>query len=88
MSGNLNDMLKSDSAKKILGRKDDIAKAASTKDGNAVMESLQKSDIEGAIKRGDTAALKSAIEGVMKTEEGARFLRELGSILGKKNGNG
>lgn len=36
-----------------------------------------------AIENGDTAALKAAMETVLRTEEGKRLFRQLGTILGK-----
>ena len=81
----IKDILKSGEAKKLLENKDEISRAAQSEDGKKVMESLQNADIEGAIKRGDTAAVKSAIESIAKTEAGARFLRSLGAAIGKKS---
>ncbi|MBQ4426889.1 MAG: hypothetical protein IJP67_00475 [Oscillospiraceae bacterium] len=80
----IKDLLKSGEAKKLLENKDELSRAAQSEDGKKVMESLEKADIAGAIKRGDTAAVRSAIESITKTKEGARFLRSLSSAIGKK----
>lgn len=81
----LNDLLKSGEAKELLKNKDEISRAAKSEDGRRVMESLEKADIAGAIKRGDTAAVKSAIESISKTEAGAKFLKSISAAIGKKS---
>lgn len=84
----LNELLKSGEAKELLGKKEELARAANTEDGRKLLESLEKADLAGAIKRGDTKAVRSAVESAMRTKEGERFLRELGAALGKRRGDG
>jgi len=62
-------------------KKDVIKNAANTAYGKSVKEMLQKGGFEQAVQQGDVNALKDSISQVLKTEDGARLLRELSKIM-------
>lgn len=76
-------LLESDEGKKLAGKKNELEKIASGRDGKKVMELLNEGNIESAIKSGDTESIKSALQNAMKTDAGARFMREISRLMGK-----
>ena len=67
---------------KISAKKNQIENLAASADGQKVKAMLeQNGSIEEALSRGDMAAVKSAIVGIMKTESGARLIKNLGDIM-------
>jgi|GEM_PF-3551864 len=64
-------------------KKDAIEDLASSPEGRNVKAMLSRGGFEEAVRRGDTDALKRALAGVLKTEDGARLVRELTDMMGK-----
>ena len=75
--------LSGEDGKKIAGKKGEIERLAASRDGEQVRAQLQRNGFEDAVKKGDTEAMKNAISSVLKTEEGARLMRQLQSMMGK-----
>ena len=69
--------------KKIAGKKGEIERLAASRDGERVKAQLQNRGFEEAVKSGDTEAMKNAISSVLKTEEGARLMRQLQNMMGQ-----
>lgn len=67
---------------KIGANKNKLQKLATSEDGKKVKEMLEKNGpIDEAIASGNMDAIKSAISDVMKTESGARLIKQLGEII-------
>ena len=45
---------------------------------------LEAGGFEDAVRRGDTGALRASLEQVMKTESGARLVKNLKALMDKK----
>lgn len=78
------EFISSDSGKRFAGKKGDIQKLASSSDGQRVKAMLQGGGIENALERGDMDTVKSTLENVLKTDEGARIMSALQNMLGGK----
>ncbi len=76
--------LSGDDGKKIAEKRGDIERLASSPDGERVRAALKKGGFEDAVRRGDTNAVKSAVENILKTDSGARLVESLRSLMGKK----
>ena len=63
--------------------RDKLMKAASGSDGQAVLGMLDADKLQKSLDEGDADAVKSAIEGAMRTEAGQRLFKELSEILKK-----
>lgn len=77
----LDDITKTETGKKINDNKEKITKLAREENGQKVIGMLKSENVEEAIKKGDTEALKTAIERAMKTEEGSRLFLELSKLI-------
>lgn len=76
--------LAGDGGKEISRKKDDLQRLAASADGERVRSLLERGGFEDAVRRGDTLAVKNAVSDIMKTESGARFMRELQALMGRK----
>ena len=78
------DFMSSGDGRKLAGKKDEIERLASSKDGETVRSILQKGGFGDAVKSGDTEAIKKAINNVVNTDAGARLLQQLQKMMGNK----
>lgn len=76
--------LAGEDGKQLSRKKEDLQRLASSPDGNEVRSMLEKGGFEDAVRRGDTGAIKNAVSDIMRTESGARLVRELQALMGKK----
>lgn len=61
-----------------------LAALGASPDGQKVRTLLgDENRLRNAIETGDTAVLKSAMDTVLRSEEGQRLLAQLGTLLGK-----
>lgn len=61
-----------------------LSELSESADGQKVRAMLgDENKLRCAMETGDTAALKSAMETVLRSEEGKRLLEQLGAFLGK-----
>ena len=60
------------------------APTSSSADGESVRSMLEKGGFEDALRRGDAGALKNAVADIMKTDSGARLVRQLQALMGNK----
>ena len=67
--------------KKLAGKKGQLEKLASSRDGQAVKSILRGRNIEEAVKKGDTEAIKSALSEILKTDAGARLASQLQELM-------
>ena len=59
-----------------------LEQLANSPDGRSVKAMLERNgSLEDAVARGDTAALRDALRGILKTGEGQRLARQLGQLL-------
>ncbi|MGM9522352.1 MAG: hypothetical protein ACI3VB_07740 [Oscillospiraceae bacterium] len=84
LKGAAEKFLSTEEGRKLAGRKGDIEELASSKDGEAVKSMLQKGGFEEALQKGDTDAIKNALSGVVKTDAGARLMKQLQQMLDGK----
>lgn len=70
--------------KKLSGKKDEIQRLASSSDGEAVRSILKQDGFADAVHKGDTQAIKEAINNVVNTEAGARLLQQLQKMMDGK----
>ena len=69
---------------RLLGKKDVLGRIAASPDGQRVKAMMeQDGKLAKAMETGDTAALRDAISGILKTEEGARLAAQLGGLMKK-----
>lgn len=62
-----------------------LAALSQSADGQRVRALLgDEAKLTQAIETGDTAALKAAMETVLRSEEGKRLFTQLGAVLGKR----
>ena len=78
------DFMSSGDGRKLAGKKAEIERLASSKDGEAVRSILQKGGFGEAVKNGDADAIRSAINSVVNTDAGARLLQQLQEMMGNK----
>lgn len=76
--------LSGEEGRRVAGKKAEIERIAASKDGERVKAMLEQSGFEDAVKRGDTAALRDALSGVMKTDSGRQLIGQLQALMGKK----
>lgn len=76
--------LAGEDGKKIAGKRSEIERLASSSDGERVKAMLDSAGFEDAVRRGDTKALRDALSGVMKTDSGARLMKNLQELMGRK----
>ena len=62
----------------------DLNAAAESAEGRAVAEMLDDGALRDAAKRGDTAALKSMLAGVLSSPEGKALAARVQKAVGKK----
>lgn len=75
-------LMHSPSGKKLSEKKDDIEKLAASPDAQEVQRLMESSgNMDDALKRGDTEALRTAIQNAMKTEAGQRLARSLSDMF-------
>ncbi len=75
--------LSGEEGRKIAGKRSEIERLASSKDGERVKSMLASGGFEDAVRRGDTKALRNALSDVMKTDSGARLMKSLQDLMGK-----
>lgn len=70
---------------KLASKKGDIKKLADTKDAQEVQKLVEKDSaaITKAMKKGDVASLKGALNNILKTEEGARLVKQINDMMKK-----
>ena len=74
--------LNTEKGKKLMDKKDDIARIAGSADGQRVKSMLEKSgSLDKAINSGDTAAVQAAIKSILSTKEGARLAQQLKDLM-------
>lgn len=72
----------SPSGKKLSENRGEIEKIAGSEEAARLREMLEgRLDINSAVKRGDTEALKSAVMGVMDTKEGKALKERLSELF-------
>ena len=77
-------LLNSQQAQQLLKQKDAIGQIASSGDGQKVKAMMEgNSAVSDALAAGDMNALRSALTGILKTEEGARLAAQLGNLMQK-----
>ncbi len=76
--------LAGEDGQRLSRKKEDLKRLAASADGEKVRSMLEKGGFEDAVRRGDTGALKNAVSDIMKTDSGARLMRELQALMGKK----
>lgn len=76
--------LAGEDGKRLVQKKDDLQRLASSADGEKVRSMLEKGGFEDAVRRGDAGAVKDAVSDIMRTDSGARLMRELQALMGKK----
>ncbi len=76
--------LAGEDGKKIAGKRFEIERLASSRDGEQVKSMLEAGGFEEAVRRGDAGAIRDALSGVMKTESGARLMKNLKELMGRK----
>jgi len=83
MGRSAKDYLNSAAGAKLAGKQAELEKLAESKDGQKVRNMLQNSgvDLAGAIEKGDTSALRLALESILRTEEGGRVVSELTKMM-------
>lgn len=69
--------------KKLAGKRGDIERLAASPDGERVRSALNNSGFDDAVRRGDAAAVTTAVENVLKTDSGARLMASLRAMMGK-----
>lgn len=77
------DLLNSEAGVKLTGKKDEIEKLVSSADGQKIKAMLDGDDgkLMAAVKSGDISALKSKLNDILKTEEGARLAKQLSEMM-------
>lgn len=65
----------------LKNRQSDIQKLAESSDGAKVSSMLNESGAASALERGDTTALKNALENILKTDEGSRLYKQLSDMF-------
>ena len=75
--------MESEDGKRIAGKQEDIRRIAASRDGEDVKTMLRKAGFEEAVRQGDTAALRDAVSRVIRTESGARLLKNLQELMGR-----
>lgn len=76
--------LSGEDGKRIAGKRSEIERLAASSDGERVKAMLQQSGFEDAVRRGDTAALRDALSGVMNTDSGRQLVGKLRELMGRK----
>ena len=76
--------LAGEDGKRLTEKRADIERLASSADGESVRSMLEKGGFEDALRRGDAGALKNAVADIMKTDSGARLVRQLQALMGNK----
>ncbi|MBQ8025630.1 MAG: hypothetical protein IJ259_04330 [Oscillospiraceae bacterium] len=75
-------VLGSDRAEALREKSGSLEQLANSPDGRSVKAMLERNgSLEDAVARGDTAALRDALSGILKTGEGQRLARQLGQLL-------
>lgn len=79
------DLMASSTAEKLASKKGVIQKLAETKDAQKVQKLVEKDSaaITQAMKKGDVASLKGALGNILKTEEGARLIKQINEMMKK-----
>lgn len=75
------EFLKSSAGSKL--KKDDFKKIMGSDDGQKVKKMLEggETDLMGAVRSGDMDTLKTTLESVLKTEEGARLAEKIMKMM-------
>ena len=75
------ELLKAPGSSKL--KKDEIKKIMGSEDGQKIKKMLEGdgTDLMGAVRKGDTDTLKNALEGILKTEEGARMAEKIMKMM-------
>ena len=75
------EFLKSSSGSKL--KKNDFKKIMGSEDGQKIKKMLEsgETDLMGAVRSGDMDTLKNALDGVLKTEEGAHLAEKIMKMM-------
>ncbi len=76
--------LSGEEGRRIVENKAEIRRIAASREGERVKAMLEKNGFEDAVRRGDTAALRDALSGVMQTDSGKQLMSRLQELMGKK----
>lgn len=76
--------LAGEDGKRLTQKKGEIERLAASADGETVRSMLEKGGFEDAVRRGDTGAVRDAVNGILKTESGARLVSQLRSLMGRQ----
>lgn len=78
---NIGNFFAPEKSKKLKEKQSEIEKLAASDDGAKVSSILSECGAADALQRGDTAALKNALENILKTDEGSRLCRQLSDMF-------
>lgn len=83
ISRSAKEFFSSDAGAKLAGKESEINRLADSSDGQKVKNMLDNCGINvaEAFEKGNTAALKSALEQILRTEEGGRVMNELSKMI-------
>ncbi len=76
--------LSGEDGKKIADKRSEIERLASSSDGESVKAMLDSAGFEDAVRRGDTNALRDALSGIIKTDSGARLVKNLQELMSRE----
>ena len=77
-------MLKSNGKLNIAKKKNEIEKLANSENGKRVKQMFDGDKaVSAALKKGDMAALGSALKDILKTDEGAKLAKQLSQLMDK-----
>ena len=76
-------LLNSDAGRKLSAKKSELEQLANSADGQKLRQMLdgREQSLKSAMDTGDTAALKSALQEILKTDEGARLAGQLSKLM-------
>ena len=78
------DFMSSADGQKLAGKKAQIQRLAASSDGETVRSILNDGGFADAVQKGDTQAIKNAINNVVNTEAGSRLLSQLRQMMDGK----
>ena len=75
------ELLKTPAGSKL--KKDEVNKLLDSSDGQKVKQMLERGDADllGAVRKGDMDTLKTALAGILKTQEGARLADQIMKMM-------
>jgi len=79
--GGMDSILNSRAGEKLDGKKDELKGIAQSEDGRKVQAMLDGDKMKRALEAGDMETLKSAVQNVMQTDEGARLYAKLSELM-------